>query len=436
MRACYDGPDMTAGVGVCRAGTQACVIEAGVARWGACAGQVLPVTGGETCNGSDDDCDGQVDGMSRPCGSDVGECRKGTETCLVGVWGACVGAIGPATEDCNGGDEDCDGMVDDGCDCFDGTTRACGPPAVGACRRGAETCAGGRWGTCVGGVGPDDRDVQQHRRRLRRHHRQRLRLHRRRHAHVLQRAGRHSGVPPCRSGTQMCIVTAGVAGWGTCAGQVVPAAEICNGADDDCNGLPDDGLSTPPQVITPRGQNRNVGHPVHDRRLGVDGGQSGQPGGELPGAHEHAAQLSGRAARSAHRGGDVGSGRGAGLCRRLRSGRKGGRVPRARRVLEHDRLVIISTGQRGDEELRRHDRQAFSCLATVGTSGCGFEHQLASAAVSLGFRGTTPAANVGFLRPDAFLAIAFITNEDDCSAPPDTPIFDDSITGQASPFGP
>ena len=56
----------------------------------------------------------------------------------------------------------------------------------------------------------------------------------------------------------MCIVTAGVAGWGTCAGEVVPAVEICNGADDDCNGLPDDGLSTPPQVITPRGQNRNA----------------------------------------------------------------------------------------------------------------------------------------------------------------------------------
>ena len=39
---------------------------------------------------------------------------------------------------------------------------------------------------------------------------------------------------------------------------MVPAPEICNGADDDCNGLPDDGLSTPPQVITPRAQNRNA----------------------------------------------------------------------------------------------------------------------------------------------------------------------------------
>ena len=73
----------------------------------------------------------------------------------------------------------------------------------------------------------------------------------------------------------------------------------------------------------------------------------------------------------------------------------------------------------------------------MGTSGCGFEHQLASAAVSLGFRGTTPAANVGFLRPDAFLAVAFITNEDDCSAPPDTRSYDiTSVTGQASPLGP
>ena len=63
---------------------------------------------------------------------------------------------------------------------------------------------------------------------------------------------------------------------------------------------------------------------------------------------------------------------------------------------------------------------AFACIANVGTSGCGFEHQLASPAVALGFNGSIPAANVGFLRPDAFLAVAFITNEDDCSAPPNT----------------
>jgi hypothetical protein len=56
----------------------------------------------------------------------------------------------------------------------------------------------------------------------------------------------------------MCLVSGGVAGWGTCAGEVLPAPETCNGMDDDCNGLPDDGLSTPPQVVTPRAQNRQA----------------------------------------------------------------------------------------------------------------------------------------------------------------------------------
>jgi hypothetical protein len=80
--------------------------------------------------------------------------------------------------------------------------------------------------------------------------------------------------------------------------------------------------------------------------------------------------------------------------------------------------------------------EAFACIGEVGTGGCGFEHPLASAAFALGFQGTVPAANAGFLRPDAFLAIAFITNEDDCSAPFDAPIFTLGSQRLADPYGP
>ncbi|HEY5088609.1 MAG TPA: vWA domain-containing protein, partial [Polyangia bacterium] len=60
----------------------------------------------------------------------------------------------------------------------------------------------------------------------------------------------------------------------------------------------------------------------------------------------------------------------------------------------------------------------FQCIALLGQSGCGFEHQLASVARALGSDGQPPpAANVGFLRDDAELAIVMLTNEDDCSAP-------------------
>jgi len=64
----------------------------------------------------------------------------------------------------------------------------------------------------------------------------------------------------------------------------------------------------------------------------------------------------------------------------------------------------------------------FACLASLGTNGCGFEHQLQSVRMALsGF----VSDNAGFLRSDAHLAVVYITDEDDCSAPADTTLFED-----------
>lgn len=65
----------------------------------------------------------------------------------------------------------------------------------------------------------------------------------------------------------------------------------------------------------------------------------------------------------------------------------------------------------------------FSCLADLGNAGCGWEHQLQSVRLALS-PAFTPA-NAGFLRADAQLAIIIITDEDDCSAPPDSDLFVD-----------
>ncbi len=66
----------------------------------------------------------------------------------------------------------------------------------------------------------------------------------------------------------------------------------------------------------------------------------------------------------------------------------------------------------------------FQCIAQLGAAGCGFEHQLASIDRALGGDGAAPpAANANFLRPDAYLGIVLLTNEDDCSAPANTTIF-------------
>jgi hypothetical protein len=81
----------------------------------------------------------------------------------------------------------------------------------------------------------------------------------------------------------------------------------------------------------------------------------------------------------------------------------------------------------------------FSCIAQLGAQGCGFEHQLAAVARALGADGAPPpAANAGFLRPNAELAIVLLTNEDDCSAPANTTLFslNGGPQGLMNPLGP
>jgi hypothetical protein len=83
-------------------------------------------------------------------------------------------------------------------------------------------------------------------------------------------------------------------------------------------------------------------------------------------------------------------------------------------------------------------KKAFSCIANLGTGGCGFEHQLEAARRAL--RGCGPPhyrceVNPGFIRKEAFLAIVWITDEDDCSARKPQ-LFDPSQQGPNDPLGP
>jgi hypothetical protein len=263
--------------------------DSGVVAPGKDGGAPSPGCGArEMCgNGLDDDCDGRVDedcacipGMTQRCfpGDPAlagrGVCVYGTSTCEgtgeFGTWSACVGAGAPREVECGRGmDFRCNGMVDEGCECAVGSTRACytgpaGTEARGACRPGMQTCTavagGSAWGACAGEITPGARDL----------------------CDGVDRdcngtandgctcaiganrlcytgpAGTQS-VGVCRGGTQPCVRGAdGVSTtWGACVNETRPGAEVCaNGLDDNCNGAVDEGCPPPMTMACPTGQPR------------------------------------------------------------------------------------------------------------------------------------------------------------------------------------
>jgi len=147
-------------LGECTPGVQSCQDQGGQGVWSACVGGTPPLD--EVCDDElDNDCDGALDdgcpctAESRPCGLNVGICQAGIQNCVNGAWRECEGARGPEDERCDGLDNDCDRITDEGCACLEGQFEACGTD-TGECRQGTRTCAEGEWGGCVNEVAPVD----------------------------------------------------------------------------------------------------------------------------------------------------------------------------------------------------------------------------------------------------------------------------------------
>jgi hypothetical protein len=197
----------------------------------------------EECDSRDNDCDGKVDEtLEMPCGmSSAGICRMGKKTCTAGAWNACTGAIDPAKEMCDaaGLDENCDGTANEGCSCTPGQTQDCGS-ALGICKQGKQTCnAGGQWGSdCAGGVKPKaaeicdgtnddtcDGNVDEG-------------------CACTNGATMACAKAPgiCDPGTKTCVNGMWSA---QCDNKKPGTTETCNGIDDDCDGMIDDSAPCP-----------------------------------------------------------------------------------------------------------------------------------------------------------------------------------------------
>ena len=181
----------------------------------------------EQCDGLDNDCTGVADDgiADLITGIDTGACEPEVQSCINGSFVITQFAVGPSPEICDGLDNDCNATSDDNiADITTGTN-------VGECQEGLESCIGGTFTVVQAGIGPaveqcdsldNDCDGAAD--------------------DGIADIVMGTNVGECRRTIQSCVggtLTVVQAGIG-------PATEVCDGLDNNCNGITDDSASCNP----------------------------------------------------------------------------------------------------------------------------------------------------------------------------------------------
>jgi len=99
-------------LGVCSAGAKTCSSQG---QWGSCNQNVQSSL--EICDNKDNNCNGLIDENLNRSASQLGRCSNNKQYCSAGNWFNFQNNFIPTTETCNGLDDDCDGDIDENLNC-------------------------------------------------------------------------------------------------------------------------------------------------------------------------------------------------------------------------------------------------------------------------------------------------------------------------------